>query len=113
MNDQHHAPDRIPGDPPTLDAVGLGRAFPGRHALRACDIELPPGRVTALVGPNGAGKSTLLQLAAGLLRPTTGRIRVFGHAPGTAEARCRTAYLAQEKPLHARFTVAETLRLGR
>ncbi|MEU3403165.1 ABC transporter ATP-binding protein [Streptomyces sp. NPDC006670] len=81
--------------------------------MRACDIELPPGRVTALVGPNGAGKSTLLQLAAGLLRPTTGRIRVFGHAPGTAEARRRTAYLAQEKPLHARFTVDETLRLGR
>ncbi|MER7336291.1 ABC transporter ATP-binding protein [Streptomyces sp. NPDC000075] len=78
-----------------------------------CDVELPPGRVTALVGPNGAGKSTLLQLAAGLLRPTAGRVRVFGHAPGTAEARRRTAFLAQEKPLHARFTVAETLRLGR
>lgn len=110
MNDPHHAPD----DPaPALAAAGLGRDFPGRRALRACDVELPPSRVTALVGPNGAGKSTLLQLAAGLLRPTAGRIRVFGHTPGTAEARRRTAFLAQEKPLHARFTVAETLRLGR
>ncbi|MFH7597192.1 ABC transporter ATP-binding protein [Streptomyces racemochromogenes] len=120
MSDPHHAPDHepdpVPGPmpgPAALHAAGLGRQFPGRRALRDCDVELPPGRVTALVGPNGAGKSTLLQLAAGLLRPTTGRIRVFGHAPGTAEARRRTAFLAQDKPLHARFTVAETLRLGR
>ncbi|MEU9256380.1 ABC transporter ATP-binding protein [Streptomyces sp. NPDC048270] len=96
-----------------LRATGLGRAFRGRSALSDCDLELPAGRVTALVGPNGAGKSTLLQLAAGLLRPTTGRIRVFGHAPGSREARARTAFLAQEKPLHPRFTVADTLRLGR
>ncbi|MFD5416868.1 ABC transporter ATP-binding protein [Streptomyces sp. NPDC127069] len=113
MNDPHPAPDHIPGEPPALSATRLGREFPGRRALRGCDVELPPGRVTALVGPNGAGKSTLLQLAAGLLRPTSGRIRVFGHAPGTAEARRRTAFLGQDKPLHARFTVAETLRLGR
>ncbi|MEU9237670.1 ABC transporter ATP-binding protein [Streptomyces subrutilus] len=98
---------------PALRATQLGRAFRGRSALNDCDLELPAGRVTALVGPNGAGKSTLLQLAAGLLRPTTGRIRVFGHAPGSREARARTAFLAQEKPLHPRFTVADTLRLGR
>ncbi|OEJ31088.1 ABC transporter ATP-binding protein [Streptomyces subrutilus] len=96
-----------------LRATRLGRAFRGHSALSDCDLELPAGRVTALVGPNGAGKSTLLQLAAGLLRPTTGRIQVFGHAPGSREARARTAFLAQEKPLHPRFTVADTLRLGR
>ncbi|MCY0945314.1 ABC transporter ATP-binding protein [Streptomyces antarcticus] len=96
-----------------LQAARLGREFRGRWALRGCDVDLPAGRVTALVGPNGAGKSTLLQLAAGLLRPTTGRIRVHGHAPGTREAREATAFLAQEKPLHLRFTVADTLRLGR
>ncbi|MDA5284001.1 ABC transporter ATP-binding protein [Streptomyces sp. Isolate_45] len=105
MSDPTHAP--------ALRATGLGRKFRGRPALRGCDVELPPGRITALVGPNGAGKSTLLQLAAGLMRPTDGRIRVFGAAPGTREARRRTAYLAQDKPLHAGFTVEETLGLGR
>ncbi|MFF5703515.1 ABC transporter ATP-binding protein [Streptomyces sp. NPDC012794] len=105
MSDPHHAP--------ALRATGLGREFGGRRALHACDVELPAGGVTALVGPNGAGKSTLLQLAAGLLRPSSGGIRVFGEAPGTAGARRRTAFLAQDKPLHAGFTVADTLRLGR
>ncbi|UQW99691.1 ABC transporter ATP-binding protein [Streptomyces sp. RerS4] len=105
MSDPTHAP--------ALRATRLGREFGGRPALHGCDVELPAGRVTALVGPNGAGKSTLLQLAAGLMRPTSGGIRVFGEAPGTARARRRTGYLAQEKPLHARFTVADTLRMGR
>ncbi|MGW0391285.1 ABC transporter ATP-binding protein [Streptomyces sp. NPDC003042] len=105
MSDPTHAP--------ALRATRLAREFPGRRALHACDVEVPAGRITALVGPNGAGKSTLLQLAAGLLPPTSGQIRIFGDAPGTARARRRTAFLAQEKPLHLRFTVEDTLRLGR
>ncbi|MET9610226.1 ABC transporter ATP-binding protein [Streptomyces sp. NPDC006512] len=104
MSDPTHAP--------ALRATGLGREFGGRPALHGCDVELPPGRITALVGPNGAGKSTLLQLAAGLMRPSGGEIRVFGAAPGTPEARRRTAYLAQEKPLYPGFTVEETLHMG-
>jgi ABC-2 type transport system ATP-binding protein len=65
------------------------------------------------VGPNGAGKTTLMAIAANLLEPTTGTLRVFGAAPESAEATRRTAFLAQEKPLFRRFTVAETLRMGR
>ncbi|WP_435974862.1 ABC transporter ATP-binding protein [Streptomyces sp. Qhu_M48] len=91
-----------------LEADLLGKKYGGRRrgwALRECDFALPAGRVCALVGPNGAGKSTLLALAAGLLRPTEGTIR--------APAREHLAYVAQDKPLHPRLTVADTLRLGR
>ncbi|MFI8289589.1 ABC transporter ATP-binding protein [Streptomyces sp. ms191] len=91
-----------------LRAEGLGIRYGGRArrwALRTCDFALPTGRICALVGPNGAGKSTLLTLAAGLLRPTEGTL----HAP----ARERLAYVAQDKPLHPRLTVADTLRMGR
>ncbi|MFH8986277.1 ATP-binding cassette domain-containing protein [Streptomyces varsoviensis] len=102
-----------PTAPMALRATRLGRRFRSGWALRDCEFELPAGRVTALVGPNGAGKSTLLHLATDLLRPTTGELRIFGAAPGTAEARDRTAFLAQDKPLYPRFTVADTLRFGR
>ncbi|MDQ0913541.1 ABC-type multidrug transport system ATPase subunit [Streptomyces canus] len=66
----------------------------------------------ALVGPNGAGKTTLLSLAAGLLEPTAGTIRLSGHDPGSSEARRSTAFLSQRKALYPRFSVRDTLRMG-
>ncbi|MGW1107509.1 ABC transporter ATP-binding protein [Streptomyces sp. NPDC002540] len=96
-----------------IEAVGLGMKYRGRGGgwvLRDCSFRLPTGRVCALVGPNGAGKSTLLALVAGFLRPTEGTVRVLDGAPG--EARARTAFVAQDKPLYPQLTVAETLWAG-
>ncbi|WP_055699562.1 MULTISPECIES: ABC transporter ATP-binding protein [Streptomyces] len=94
-----------------IEATALTKRFGrDRYALRDCAFRLPVGRVCAVVGPNGAGKSTLLALAAGLDRPTSGRLTVLGTGPG--EARARVAYVAQDKPLHPQLTIADTLRLG-
>ena len=98
-----------------LETTALGKRF-GRHwALRDCSVALPTGRIAALVGPNGAGKTTLLQLAAGLLRPTAGEARVFGHSPRTQplETLPRIGFVAQDHPLYRGFTVAELLTMGR
>ncbi|WP_262059800.1 ABC transporter ATP-binding protein [Streptomyces sp. STR69] len=99
--------------PPALEAVGLGRRYRRGWALRDCSFRLPAGRICALVGPNGAGKTTLLSLAAGLLEPSTGTIRLGGHPARSVEARQHTAFLSQEKALYPRFRVSETLRMGR
>ncbi|MFF3249127.1 ABC transporter ATP-binding protein [Streptomyces sp. NPDC002870] len=96
-----------------IEAYGLGKQYRRGWALKDCSFRLPAGRVCGLVGPNGAGKTTLMGMAVNLLQPTTGTVRVFGAAPGSEEADRRTAFLAQEKPLFRRFTVAEILRLGR
>ncbi|MFI8350105.1 ABC transporter ATP-binding protein [Streptomyces sp. NPDC085596] len=95
-----------------IEADGLGRRYGrrGGWALRDCAFRLPAGRVCAVVGPNGAGKSTLFAMAAGLLRPTEGELRVLGTSP--ADARPRVGYVAQAKPLYPQLTVAETLRMG-
>ncbi|MEU4095252.1 ABC transporter ATP-binding protein [Streptomyces sp. NPDC026673] len=95
-----------------VEAAGLGMRYAwGRNpVLRDCSFRLPAGRICALVGPNGAGKSTLLALAAGLLRPTEGEVRVCGTTPRAA--RPRFSYVAQNKPLHPQLTVEATLRLG-
>ncbi|MCK8438047.1 ABC transporter ATP-binding protein [Streptomyces sp. D2-8] len=100
------------GDP-ALEAHGLGMRYRRGWALRDCTFRLPAGRICGLVGPNGAGKTTLLNIAAHVLKPTQGSLSLFGEAPGSVESGRRTAFLAQEKPLFRRFTVAETLRLGR
>ncbi len=96
---------------PALEADALGKRFGRRSwALRDCSFRLPAGRVCAVVGPNGAGKSTLLALAAGLLAPTEGTVRVLGAHP--AAARPRVGFVDQDKPLYQQLTVAETLRMG-
>ena len=56
-----------------LRCAGLGHRY-GRSlwGLRDCDLDVPAGRVVALVGPNGSGKTTLMSMAAGLLPATAG-----------------------------------------
>ncbi len=47
-------------------------------AVRAIDLAVPPGSVTAVMGPSGSGKSTLLHLAAGMVAATSGTVHVAG-----------------------------------
>ena len=67
------------------------------------------------MGPNGAGKSTLLRLAAGLSRPTTGSISIFGDevAPNSTAHLDRIGYFDQLRPLYNGFRVKEMLTFGR
>jgi ABC-2 type transport system ATP-binding protein len=97
---------------PVLQATGLGRRFGNRWALRDCTLSLPAGHVAGLVGPNGAGKSTLLRMAAGLLEPSAGSLRVLDGRPRDPEVLARLGFVAQDKPLYSRFTVADTLKMG-
>jgi ABC-2 type transport system ATP-binding protein len=98
-----------------LVTSGLGKSYGGTWALRDCELELPAGGVIALVGPNGAGKTTLLQLAAGLIRPTTGTVALFAElAPAeSSRALARLGFVAQDHPLYRRFRVRDLLRMGR
>jgi ABC-2 type transport system ATP-binding protein len=96
-----------------IEASGLGKRYGRRWALAGCTLAVPAGRVTGLVGPNGAGKTTLLQLAAGLLEPTAGTIRVLGErAAGTPAQIARVGFVAQDAPVYAGLSVAAHLRMG-
>jgi ABC-2 type transport system ATP-binding protein len=98
-----------------IEATGLGKRYGKTWALQNCSIRVPAGRVAALVGPNGAGKTTFLTLAAGLLRPTAGEIRVFGRSPQAQPLLLldRIGFVAQDTPLYSGFSVADMLRFGR
>jgi ABC-2 type transport system ATP-binding protein len=59
---------------------GLGKSYPaGVVAVDDLSFRVERGQVVGLLGPNGAGKTTALRMMMGLVRPTTGSIRVFGH----------------------------------
>jgi ABC-2 type transport system ATP-binding protein len=95
-----------------IETTRLGRRYGRRWALQECSLSLPAGHVIGLVGPNGAGKTTLLHLAVGLLAPSAGEVAVLGDLPRAPGTRTRVAFVAQDKPLYPRFSVADTLRMG-
>jgi zinc/manganese transport system ATP-binding protein len=76
-----------------LDAVTLTRD--GRVVLRDVDVSIQAGEFVGVFGPNGAGKTTLLHAIVGLLRPSSGSVRVLGRAPRDAQS--DVGYLPQRR----------------
>jgi len=91
-------------------AVARGRVV---RALDGVSFDVAPGSVVGLVGPDGAGKTTLLRLAAGLLKPTAGSVRVLGLDPvaDVHEVRERVGYMPQRFGLYEDLAVRENLDL--
>ncbi|MGM0585115.1 MAG: ATP-binding cassette domain-containing protein [Pseudomonadota bacterium] len=100
-----------------VEIEGVSRAFTrdGRAvpALREVSARVPEGSLTGLIGADGAGKTSLMRLIAGLLRPDSGQLRVFGAPPLALDADRRRAigYLPQGAGLYSDLSVAENLRL--
>jgi len=67
---------------PAIEANDLSKQFGQRRAVQAASFRLERGQVLGLVGPNGAGKTTLMRMLVGLIRPTSGAVRLFGHDVG-------------------------------
>jgi branched-chain amino acid transport system ATP-binding protein len=72
--------DGAPGTqaPPALELEGIVAGYDSTQVLRGVSLVVPAGAVTALLGPNGAGKTTLLKTVSGLIRPTSGSVRLGG-----------------------------------
>src|SRR5437660_12285161 len=91
----------------------LRRAYGDFTAVDDLSFEVAAGEIVGLIGPNGAGKTTTLRSLAGILRPTSGRIRIDGHdlAADPLEAKRRLAFMPDEPRLFEYLTVEEHLRL--
>lgn len=90
---------------PALEARHIVARHTGSpaHALNGVSLRVPSGTRIALVGPNGAGKSTLLKVAAGLLKPQSGEVLLFGNVYGLCH--CHVAYLPQRGELDWKFPI--------
>jgi heme ABC exporter ATP-binding subunit CcmA len=87
----------------------VSKLFGSFAALRQVSVEFEAGRCYVLLGENGAGKSTLLRILAGLLRPSFGRVTVFGEEE-PHEARARIGYMSHAPMLYDELTALENLR---
>jgi len=70
-----HAPQATPA----LSIGGVHKSFGKYTALEDVSLEVSPGEFVCLIGHSGCGKSTLLNLIAGLEKPSSGELRLFGH----------------------------------
>ncbi|MFF7945897.1 ATP-binding cassette domain-containing protein [Streptomyces griseorubiginosus] len=97
-------------DTPALELASLTFAYgpTATPVVDGLDLTLAPGAHLAVVGPSGIGKSTLTALVAGLLRPTSGRIRLLGHPVPSPGAAARRVLIPQEAYVHT-GTLAENL----
>lgn len=98
-------------DPPAIVATGVRRRFGPLEALKGVDLAVEEGSSIALFGSNGAGKTTLLRVLAGLLRPTGGRVELFGvPLPGSPQLRRRLGVVAHDSFLYPDLSALENLR---
>jgi len=65
-------------DSPIVEIRNLGYAVGGRPIFDGLDMDIPRGKITAVMGPSGTGKTTLLRLVTGQVRADTGSIHVAG-----------------------------------
>jgi ABC-2 type transport system ATP-binding protein len=100
---------------PVVEVRNLTKVFKDfwmRDRARAVDdlsFEIYPREVFGLLGPNGSGKSTTIKIILGLLRPTRGRVSVFGRLPTDVSIKKRIGYLPEESYMYAFLTGRETL----
>jgi urea transport system ATP-binding protein len=101
---------------PALAVRKLGVYYGESQVLRDVDLELRPGRITALMGRNGVGKTTLLKALTGLLKARTGEVSLKGRKvnalPPEKRARLGLAYVPQGREIFPKLTIEENLLMG-
>jgi ABC-2 type transport system ATP-binding protein len=95
-----------------IEVDGLKKLYGSFPAVQSLSFQVGPGEVLGLVGPNGAGKTTTIRSIAGIIIPTSGRIRIAGHdlASDPVAAKSALAFIPDEPHLFEYLTVEEHLR---
>ncbi len=105
------APEGTPSATEVLSLAGVEMRFLAVRALAGIDLTISEGEIVGFIGPNGAGKTTALSIAATLLRPTEGSVRLFG-ADAFADvrsARAQIGYMPELPGVYDDMQVVEYL----
>ena len=95
-----------------ISITHLTKTYGPLVALNDVSLEVHAGQVIGLLGPNGAGKSTLMKTVVGILKPTSGTVKVGGYdvVAEPEEAKKAVGYLPENPSLYTGLTVSEFLR---
>src|SRR5580693_1737561 len=99
---------------PMIELEDVAKSFDGgaTHAVEGTNLTIEQGGFVALVGGSGSGKTTTLKMINGLVRPTSGRIRISGEDVGSIAPhilRRRIGYVFQEVGLFPHLSIAENI----
>jgi ABC-2 type transport system ATP-binding protein len=94
-----------------VETRGLTRTFGSLRAVDGIDLQVPAGSFFGFLGPNGAGKSTTIKCLTGLLRPSSGSMRILGLDPlaDAVNVKRRIGVVPEDLALFERLTALETL----
>ena len=97
---------------PTIAISNLIKNYGRVKALQGIDLTIEPGQIYGLLGPNGSGKSTLIKTLVGAVKPTAGKVSVFGQAmPKEARSvRSRLGYMPQNPALYGDISVRANVK---
>jgi len=99
-----------------LTIAGLNTHYGASHILQGVDLEMPQGRISAVLGRNGVGKTTMVKTIMGLVTLSSGRVAVgdtdiTGWAPNRV-ARQGVAYVPEGRLIFPDLTVIENIQVG-
>lgn len=95
-----------------IETDGLTKRYsPEIVAVDHLNLRVRRGEVYGFVGPNGAGKTTALRMLVGLIRPTAGRARVLGEAPGSSQALARVGAMIETPNFYPFLSGRENLQV--
>lgn len=96
---------------PIISAQGISKTFGQQRALDDVTFTVDPGTIVGLIGPSGCGKTTLVRTLTGIIRPTSGELRVLGTDPVrfTSSHRSAFGYMPQSPVLFPNLSVQSNL----
>ena len=94
-----------------VEVTGLTKRYGAQLAVDEVDLSVGRGEVYGFLGPNGAGKTTTLRILTGLIRPTSGTVRVLGGDPSEAATLRRVGALIEAPALYPYLSGRDNLRV--
>lgn len=107
-------PPRVLHDgPAAIEAEGLTMRFGDFTAVDHVTVKIEIGEIFGFLGSNGCGKTTTMKMLTGLLEPTEGRAKLFGHEvdANDIDTRRRVGYMSQSFSLYSELSVRQNLDL--
>lgn len=94
-----------------IEIQGLTKRFGKEAAVKDLTLTIPAGTIFGYLGENGAGKTTTIKTLVGLLRPTSGTVRIFGQDPlsDDVSVKQKFGYVSEDRGMYKWMKVREVL----